>query len=94
MIAEHVYGHDTPQMARSLVALGRVLRVKAALPAGRACFERALAVTEALYGPESHELIEPLNELAETLLKQGDVTGAQSYLRRAARLQQGKAYGR
>lgn len=85
-ITSQIYGHDTPEMARSLTTLGRLLLAKDGLAAARACFERALPITESTHGPRSPEVVDLLNELAATLVRQGDNEGAQAYLRRTGHL--------
>ena len=51
VIASHIHGSDNPEVAPILTVLGRVLRTKGDLTAAEAALERALAITEAAYGP-------------------------------------------
>jgi tetratricopeptide (TPR) repeat protein len=62
---------------------GTYLQVQAQLTDARALLERALAIDEAVYGPDHPEVAAALNSLAQILRGLGDVAGARPLQERA-----------
>ena len=60
-----------------------MLRALGDLASARAALERALAIDEAVYGPEHPEVATAVNNLGGVLYAQGDLAGARASFERA-----------
>ncbi|HEY8021579.1 MAG TPA: tetratricopeptide repeat-containing protein kinase family protein, partial [Thermoanaerobaculia bacterium] len=86
-IRERLRGPDHPEVAETLVRLGRLAQLSGkedAVP----LFRRALAVREARLGPEAPEVAATLNDLGTALAAQGRFDEAEATLRRTLALQE------
>jgi tetratricopeptide (TPR) repeat protein len=76
--------HLAAEQAASLQSnLGSLLRAQGDLAGARPYFERALAITEQVLGPQHPDTATSLNNLGSLLRAQGDLAGARPYLERA-----------
>jgi len=71
---------------------GLYLKGRAEFARARACFERALKIAEAAYGPEHPNVATAVNNLGAVLHDQGDLAGAQGCFERALKIDEA-AYG-
>jgi tetratricopeptide (TPR) repeat protein len=83
---------DPVQTSLLLNQVGLYLRGRAQFAAARVSFERALAIAEAVYGPEHPEVASITNNLGSALRQLGDLAGAKASFQRALRIDQA-AYG-
>jgi len=86
-IRERLRGPDHPEVAETLVRLGRLAQLSGqgdAVP----LFRRALAIREARLGPEAPEVAATLNDLGTALAAQGRFDEAEATLRRTLALQE------
>ena len=88
--AEWFLGAVGPELASNVIAgvlheLGNAERMRGAYGAARARFERALAILEALLGPDHPDVAIGLNNLGSSVLReQGDLAGCEAALRAGA----------
>jgi tetratricopeptide (TPR) repeat protein len=80
-LRERVLGANDPDVAASLLALGRLKEAKADYPSARALLTRAVRIREAR--APAPELAQALNQLGTTFWHLGDVERAGSLMRRA-----------
>jgi tetratricopeptide (TPR) repeat protein len=83
---------ETQPAARLLNQLGIYLQYRAELSPARACFERALRIDEAAYGPDHPKVAIDTNNIGGVLREQGDLNGARACYERALRIDEA-AYG-
>jgi hypothetical protein len=87
-IAVAAYGQHDPRAAHGLVTLGHALEADPAnWAAAWACYERALAIAEPVYGSEHPDVVALLNDLGSVLRKLGDLARARIFLDRALAIQ-------
>ncbi|MBI4277678.1 MAG: tetratricopeptide repeat protein [Armatimonadetes bacterium] len=73
-------------VGRLLNQVGAYLRSRAEFQAARACFERALHIDEAAYGPDHPNVAAIANNLGRVLQDLGDLAQAKAHLERAVRI--------
>ena len=83
---------ETQPTGRLLNQLGVYLRCRAEFSPARACFERALRIDEAAYGPDHPEVAIRANNLGAVLREQGNLDGAHACFERTLRIDEA-AYG-
>jgi tetratricopeptide (TPR) repeat protein len=83
----------TAATARLLNQAGGYLHGRAEFARARACFERALKIAEAVYGPEHPNVGAYVNNLGMVLRAQGDLAGARACYERLLKIDEA-AYGR
>ena len=83
----------TAETARLLNQAGGYLHGRAEFARARACFERALKIAEAVYGPEHPNVGAYVNNLGMVLRAQGDLAGARACYERLLKIDEA-AYGR
>jgi tetratricopeptide (TPR) repeat protein len=76
----------TDQTDRLLNQAGVYLKGRAEFARARACFERALKIAEAAYGPEHPEVASDVSNLGGVLHDQGDLAGARACYERALKI--------
>jgi tetratricopeptide (TPR) repeat protein len=74
------------QTARVLNQAGLYLDGRAEFARARACFERALKIAEAAYGPEHPNVATAVNNLGGVLHDQGELAGARACYERALKI--------
>ena len=80
------------EAGRLLNQAGIYLRGRAEFARARACYERALKIDEAAYGPNHPEVATHVNNLGRVLHEQGDLAGARACYERALKIHEA-AYG-
>jgi tetratricopeptide (TPR) repeat protein len=80
------------ETGRLLNQAGLYLKGRAEFARARACFERALKIDEAAYGPEHPNVATDVNNLGSVLQDQGDLTAARACFERALKIDEA-AYG-
>ena len=80
------------ETGRLLNQAGLYLRGRAEFARARACFERALKIDEAAYGPEHPNVAASVNNLGLVLRDQGELAGARACFERALKAAEA-AYG-
>lgn len=86
--AERQHG-DSLATARALVDLGELYRGQARFSEAEPLFRRAIALLEALHGPQHRLLVRPLNSLALIYRAQGLYEQAEPHCRRALAIAEG-----
>ncbi|HEX6901405.1 MAG TPA: serine/threonine-protein kinase [Thermoanaerobaculia bacterium] len=86
-IRERLLGRDHPDVAGTLILLGRLAQ-RSNQGDALVLFRRALAIREARYGPRDPGVAEALNDLGMTLAAQGRFDEAEPILQRSAALQE------
>jgi tetratricopeptide (TPR) repeat protein len=80
------------ETGRLLNQAGVYLKGRAEFARARACFERALKIAEAAYGPDHPKVAIRVNNLGRVLHDQGDLAGARACFERALKIDEA-AYG-
>jgi len=81
-IRQRVLGPSHPDVAESLVALGRLLANKGQWERSERLLREAVAMRTSLFGPESLEVADALYPLGKLLLRTGEHARAEEVLRR------------
>jgi len=80
-------GDDLPIAARTRLVLGQRYVAIGLYQRAITQFQAAMDLNEKLHGPDSPELINNLNELADALVSDDDLTQAESFLNRATQIE-------
>ncbi len=93
-VAEHAteLGVAAKPTARILNQSGLYLKTRARFTDAKACFERALKIDEATYGPDHPEVAKAANNLGSVLQDMGDLAGAKACYERALKIDEA-SYG-
>ncbi len=83
-----LFGNSHPEIARTLVHLGDVLKLNASYGEAESMYREALTMQRALYGDEHEEIARTLYALADLLGRKGDYTGAEPLFRQSLTMRQ------
>ena len=75
-IREEIFGPVHPQVAESLVGIGRVLRARGSYKEAKTYFERSLTIRQQLFGDNHTDTAESLENLGESCRELGDAKTA------------------
>jgi len=81
-----------PAAGHLLNQAGFYLRIRAEFAGAKSCYERALAIAEAMHGPNHSEVAIRVNNLGSVLLGLGDLAGAKAHFERTLAIME-KIYG-
>ncbi|WP_374687571.1 tetratricopeptide repeat protein [Promineifilum sp.] len=82
-VTDAAFDHEDKTAATLCTNLGYHLKLVGDLPGTRRYYERALAISERILGPNHPDTATSLNNIGSLLLAQGDLAGARPYLERA-----------